>query len=196
MKNIQEILSAFGITVPEERAGDFDKVFRENYKTVKEVGKIETARAAAVEQLEAAQQTLKRFEGIDPEKIGEELESYKRAAEAAEEKYTRELTQRDQKAWLDKKLDEYGVTSGFARRQLVSDCMQEESGLCWKDGAFFGFDDFMKAAKEKDRSLYQTAEEKAAAEAAAKLRKNAPFTAPVDDSGVNGNKKFTPPKIF
>lgn len=33
MKNIQEILSDFGLTVPEERAGDFDKVFRENYKS-------------------------------------------------------------------------------------------------------------------------------------------------------------------
>lgn len=33
MKNIQEILSDFGIAVPEEKAGDFDKVFRENYKS-------------------------------------------------------------------------------------------------------------------------------------------------------------------
>ncbi len=33
MKNIQEILSDFGLAVPEEKAGDFDKVFRENYKS-------------------------------------------------------------------------------------------------------------------------------------------------------------------
>lgn len=196
MKNIQEILSNFGLTVPEEKAADFDKVFRENYKTVKEVEKIELARDDARKRLEDAESTLKTFDGIDPKKIGETLETYKKAAEAAEQQLTRELTQRDQKAWLDKKLDEYGVTSGFARRQLVADCMQEESGLRWKDGAFFGFDDFMKAAKEKDGSLYQTAEEKAAAENAAKLRENAPFTAPVGDPGAKGDKKFTPPKIF
>ena len=192
MKNIQEILSDFGLAVPEEKAGDFDKVFRENYKTVKEVGKIEAARDKAKEQLAAAETTLQKFDGIDPDKIGTELETYKKAAETAEKKYTGEL----QRAWLDKKLDEYGVTSGFARRQLVADCMQEDSGLRWKDGAFFGFNDFMKAAKEKDGSLYQTAEEKAAAENAAKLRENAPFTAPVGDPGAKGDKKFTPPKIF
>lgn len=186
MKNIQEILSEYGVTVPEEKAADFDKVFKANYKTVKEVEKIESARDSVKAQLDAAQATLKKFEGIDPEKIGKELEDYKKQAEEAEKKYTRELTQRDQKAWLDKKLDEYGVTSDFARRQLVSDCMAEESGLPWKEGAFFGFDDFMKAAKEKDATLYQT-----------KAEKKAPsFTGPLGDPQTGNGKKFVPPKIF
>ena len=39
---------------------------------------------------------------------------------------------------------------------------------------FFGFDDFMKAAKQKDAGLYQTAEEKEAAEKAAKQKEKAP----------------------
>lgn len=79
----------------------------------------------------------------------------------------------------------------------ISDCMSEESGLTWKDGAFFGFDDFMKAAKEKDESLYQTAEEKeAAAKAAALEKKAAKFTDPTGDPAPGSDKKFTPPKIF
>ena len=60
MKNIQEILSEYGITVPEEKAADFDKVFKANYKTVKEVEKIESARDSVKAQLDAAQATLKK----------------------------------------------------------------------------------------------------------------------------------------
>jgi hypothetical protein len=74
--------------------------------------------------------------------------------------------------------------------------MSEESGLTWKDGAFFGFDDYMKAAKERDAGLYQTAEEKAAAEKEAALKGKAPtFTGPTGDSKP-ATEKFTPPKIF
>lgn len=153
---------------------------RDNYKT----------------QLDTANATLKKFEGIDPTKIQEEIQTYKDQAEKAEKDYNHQITQRDQKDWIGKKLDEYGVTSPFARRQLTSDIMAEDSGLSWKDGAFFGFDDFMKAAKEKDNSLYQTAEEKAAAEKAAALKNKAPtFTGPAGDPEPP-TKKFTPPKVF
>ena len=97
---------------------------------------------------------------------------------------------------ITKKLDEYGVTSPFARTALVSECMSPDAGLTWKDGAFFGFDDFMKAAKQKDAGLYQTAEEKEAAEKAAKQKEKAPaFTGPTGDPGT-GSEKYTPPKIF
>ena len=65
-----------------------------------------------------------------------------------------------------------------------------------QDGAFFGFDDFMKVAKQKDAGLYQTAEEKEAAEKAAKQKEKAPaFTGPTGDPGT-GSERYTPPKIF
>lgn len=111
-------------------------------------------------RLDTAETTLKKFEGIDPQQIQQEIQTYKTQAEDAEKKFTREITQRDQKDWITKKLDEYGVTSPFARTALVSECMSPDAGLTWKDGAFFGFDDFMKAAKQKDAGLYQTAEER------------------------------------
>lgn len=147
-------------------------------------------------RLDTAETTLKKFEGIDPQQIQQEIQTYKTQAEDAEKKFTREITQRDQKDWITKKLDEYGVTSPFARTALVSECMSPDAGLTWKDGAFFGFDDFMKAAKQKDAGLYQTAEEKEAAEKAAKQKEKAPaFTGPTGDPGT-GSEKYTPPKIF
>lgn len=191
-----EELTAIGLT--DEQA---NQVLAMNGKDIekhkKQITTLEGERENFKAQLATANETLKKFEGIDPQKIQEEIRTYKNQAEEAEKDYTRKITQRDQKDWIEKKLDEYGVTSPYARRQLVSDCMAEDSGLSWKDGAYFGFDDFMKAAKEKDNSLYQTAEEKAEAEKAAKLRNRAPaFTGPTGDTKPASGKKFIPPKVF
>ena len=123
-------------------------------------------------RLDTAETTLKKFEGIDPQQIQQEIQTYKTQAEDAEKKFAREITQRDQKDWITKKLDEYGVTSPFARTALVSECMSPDAGL------------------------YQTAEEKEAAEKAAKQKEKAPaFTGPTGDPGT-GSEKYTPPKIF
>ncbi|MBQ2865824.1 MAG: phage scaffolding protein [Clostridia bacterium] len=191
-----EELTAIGLT--EEQA---TQVLAMNGKDIekhkKQITTVEGERDAFKAQLDTANETLKKFEGIDPQQIQTELQTYKTKAEEAEKKYTREMTQRDQKDWIGKKLDEYGVTSPYARRQLTSDIMAEESGLSWRDGAYFGFDDFMKSAKEKDNSLYQTAEEKAAAEKEAAQKAKAPtFTGPTSDPAGGGEKKFTPPKVF
>lgn len=147
-------------------------------------------------RLDTAETTLKSFEGIDPEKMQQEIQTYKQNVEDAKKEYEKQLLQRDQRDWLKSKLDEYGVASPYARKQLVADCMDDGNGLKWKDGAFFGFDDFMKKAKEQDAGLYQTAEEKAAAEKAAAEAAKAPkFTGPVGDPKPEGGK-FVPPKIF
>ena len=191
-----EELTAIGLT--DEQATQVLAINGKDIEKHKQcITTLETERDNYKTQFETADATLKKFEGIDPQKIQEEIQTYKTQAEEAEEKLTAQITQRDQRDWINKKLDEYGVTSPFARRQLTSDCMAEDSGLTWKDGSFFGFDDFMKAAKEKDNSLYQTAEEKAEAEKAAALKDKAPtFTGPTGDPKPGSDKKFTPPKVF
>lgn len=191
-----EELTAIGLT--EEQA---TQVLAINGKDIEKhksrITALEGERDNYKAQLDTANTTLKKFEGIDPTKIQEEIQTYKTQAEEAEKNFNRQITQRDQKDWIQTKLDEYGVTSPFARRQLTSDCMAEDSGLTWKDGSFFGFDDFMKAAKEKDNSLYLTAEEKSEAEKASKLKNNAPtFTGPTGDDKPGSDRKFTPPKVF
>lgn len=168
----------------------------------KEIETLKTERDGLQSQLNTANATLEKFDGIDPEKIQTELQTYKTQAEEATNKLSREITQRDQKDWLKAKLDEYGVKSPLARRQIISDVMSETDGLKWqpeKDGkaaAFYGFDDYMKAAKEEDNTLYLTAEEKAAADKAAKEKNGAPaFTEPLGDNKP-GAEKFKPPLIF
>ena len=44
MQNIESILKEFGLEIPAEQAAAFQAKFRDNYKTVKEVEKIEAAR--------------------------------------------------------------------------------------------------------------------------------------------------------
>lgn len=147
-------------------------------------------------RLGTAEDTLKKFEGIDPQKIQQEIQDWKQKAEDAKADFAKQMTQRDQKDWIKAKLDEYGVSSPYARSAITAECMSPSAGLTWKDGAFFGFDDFMKAAKQKDAGLYQTAEEKAAAEKAGKQKEKAPaFTGPTGSPG-SGSEKYTPPKIF
>lgn len=190
-----EELTAIGLT--EEQATQVLAIHGKDIERHKKsITALETERDDLKGRLDTAESTLKSFEGIDPAKIQQEVQTYKQQAEDAEKRFAAQITQRDQRDWLKGKFDEYGVASPYARKQLETECMAEGSGCAWKDGAFFGFDDFMKAAKAKDNSLYMTAEEKAEAEKAAKLKDKAPtFTGPTGDPASKSDK-YTPPKIF
>lgn len=202
-------LTALGIT--EEQAAQIlamnGKDIKNAKETVtdekdKEIAALTTERDGFKTQLDTATATLKKFEGIDLEQIQTELQTYKDRAEQIEKDFASQITQRDQKDWLKAKLDEYGVKSPLARKQITAEVMSETDGLKWqpeKDGkpaTFYGFDDYMKAAKEEDNGLYQTAEEKAEAEKQQQLKDKAPsFTGPTGDP-AGGGKKYTPPQIF
>ena len=148
-------------------------------------------------QLNAANDTLGKFGDLTPESMQAEIQKYKKQAEDAETNYKAQITARDQRDWISKKLDEYGVTSPYARAALESELMSADSGLTWKDTSFFGFDDFMKAAKAKDTTLYQTADEKAAAEKQSKLEGDAPaFVAPLGQQKPQGETKREIPKVW
>lgn len=206
MRKLLEILRSAGVEIPEDKQADVKRAFFESYKSVgefnKTVGKLTEERDGYKGQLETATATLQGFEGMDPEQVKKELDEWRQKAEDAERSYQAQITARDQSDWLKAKLDEYGVASPFSRKQLMTECMDEKSGLKWKgvDVGFYGFDDFMKAAKAQDASLYQTAEEKAAAQEAARTAeaaKDAPrFTGPAGDTAPSGGGAPRAPLIF
>ena len=164
----------------------------------KDIKTLQDERDGYKTRAETAEETLKNFEGIDPQKIQTELQSWKDKASAAEKDFNAKITQRDQRDWIKGQLDTYGVTSPYARSAIQAECMDEKSGLKWKDGAFFGFDEYMKKAKEKDPGLYQTEDEKAEAEKQKQQKENAPaFTGPTGDGKVgDGKKTFTVPAVW
>ena len=195
-----EELTALGLT--DEQATQVLAIHGKDIeKHKKQIETLEGERDSFKTQFETADAALKKFEGIDPEKIQGEVQIYKTQLEDAKKDFAKQLTQRDQKDWLTAKLDEYGVKSPLARRQITAEVMSDKDGLKWKSdekngGTFLGFDEYMKAAKAEDNTLYLTAEEKEAAAKQADLEGKAPaFTGPTGDPAPQG-KKFIPPKIF
>lgn len=183
-----EELAALGLTKEQ-----ISKVHAMNGKSIAEYEKKLAELKAECESLKAeaekAEAALLSLEGVNAEQVIAEIQSYKDTIANAENNFNKHMTMRDQKAWVDKKLDEYGVNSSFARQQLTADIMSEDSGLVWQDGEYYGFDDYMRAAKEKDGSLYQEKDTSAVVEAPR-------FTGPVDGHlKIYGENRNTP-KIF
>lgn len=81
MKNITEILSELGITVPEDKHAALDKAVAENYKTVneheKKVKRLTDDLTAMTTRAENAENTLKGFEGKDFDAITRERDEWK-----------------------------------------------------------------------------------------------------------------------
>lgn len=203
MKKLLEILKENGIKIPEEKQANVQKAFFEHYKSVddynKTTAKLKAARDDLQTRLDEANATLQGFEGMDAEKVKQELADWKQKAKDAETNFNAQMAARDQRDWLKAKMEEYGVASPYARKQLMAECMDEKSGLKWKgaDTGFYGFDDFMKDAKKADPSLYQSAEEKAAEAKNAEGAKNAPkFTTPATTPVSGGGNTPPPPIIF
>lgn len=188
-------LTNLGLT-EEQMNAVFAMAGRDVESLKKQVSDLEIERTDLQGRLTAANDAVAKFDGIDPEQLKGEVEKYKQQAVDAEANFQKQLTQRDQKGWIKGKMDEYGVESPYARKQLEAEIMAEGSGLSWKDGAYFGFDDFMKAAKQKDNSLYETAEEKAAKEQAQQQQQKAPQIVGRTGNTNPAGAKYVPPKIF
>ena len=99
MKNITEILSEYGITIPEDKQAAFSKVFAENYKTIaeheKKVNRLTDDLNAATKRAETAEETLKGFEGKDFEAITKERDEWKRKHEEQEAAHKRDQEERE-----------------------------------------------------------------------------------------------------
>ncbi|MBO5203521.1 MAG: phage scaffolding protein [Clostridia bacterium] len=183
-----EELAALGLTKEQ-----ISKVHAMNGKSIAEHEKKLAELKAECESLKAeaekAEAALLSLEGVDAEQVIAEIQSYKDTIAIAKNNFDKQMTMRDQKAWVDKKLNEYGINSSFARQQLTADIMAEDSGLVWQDGEYYGFDDYMRTAKEKDGSLYQEKDTSAVVETPR-------FTGPVDGHLKIYGESRKMPKIF
>lgn len=194
MKNIEQILKDAGIEVTDEQKAAVNAAVTENYKTiadydkqVKKTEKAEGERDTLQQQLTDAQETIKGFDGVDVEKLNKDIADWKERAKKAEKDAAAQILQRDQRDYLKGEFDKLGISSDRTRKSLMADIMGED-GLKWKDGAFMGLSDYLKQENEKDH-FYQTAEEKAEAEAKAKAAGSAPkFTTQSEGKPAGGDK--------
>lgn len=156
MKNILEICKDFGLEIPADKQADFSKAVAENYKTVaefdKKVGKLEAERDTHKERADTAEETLKSFEGIDPTKVKDEIDKWKKAAEEAQQNAQKQLDERDFNDTLKNELDKIQFTSAAARRDVEAQI--RAAGLKQKDGVILGLTDLIGQIKATEADAF------------------------------------------
>jgi DNA-directed RNA polymerase subunit F len=204
MKNIEQILKDAGLELTDEQKTSINAAVAENYKTVAEVNKItkkledsQTSNTSLQEQIDSLNNAIKKFDGVDVEKLNKAVEDANKRAEDAEKDRDAKLLQRDQRDALNAEFDKLGIKSDRTRKSLMADIMGED-GLKWKNNAFMGLNDYLAKENEKDH-FYQTQEEKDLEAQQQKAAGKVPtFTAPTEGKpGVSGDKPlfnfgFTP----
>lgn len=119
MKNIQTILSEFGISIPEDKIKDFETVFNENYKTISEVNKLRTDRDNYKSQAETAQNSLKEFEGIDVKDLQEKVKKLNEDMATQATKHQQEIADMEFNNVLDGAITKSGAKNATAIKALL-----------------------------------------------------------------------------
>lgn len=87
MKNIYEILKEFGLEVPEDKKADFDKAWKENYRTKAEYEKAIEQRDAHKTSLDEVNEKLKEFEGVDVNDLRDQITKLQGDLKAKDDEY-------------------------------------------------------------------------------------------------------------
>lgn len=152
-------------------------VMAENGKDLKKLQKenenLTADRDTWKEKAETAEETLKKFEGLDPEQMQTELATWKKKAEDAEKDRDQKIYERDFADALKTELEGVKFTSEAAKRSVMADI--KEAGLKLKDGKILGLNDLIAQMKEKDASAFVDEEQENALKNAAHF---GPVTAP------------------
>lgn len=157
-------------------------VMAENGKDLKKLQKendnLTTDRDTWKEKAEAAETTLKGFEGVDLETMQKELSDWKQKATEAEKNAQAQLYERDFADALKTEFEGIKFSSEAAKRAIMAEV--KEAGLKLKDGKILGLNDLIGQMKEKDASAFiDDAQQQA-------QRNMARFTAPLGKQNAPG----------
>ena len=156
MQKLIETLKSFGIEIPEDKQADVKKALSEHYKNAGEVAKtltkVEGERDAWKDRAETAENTLKSFDGIDPESIKGELATWKQKAADAEKEYNGKIYERDFADALKAALEDVKFSSASAKKAVMADI--KGAGLKLKDGKILGLNDLLEQMKKDDASAF------------------------------------------
>lgn len=131
-------------------------VMAENGKDLKKLQKendnLTSDRDTWKEKAEAAETTLKGFEGVDLETMQKELSDWKQKATEAEKNAQAQLYERDFADALKTEFEGIKFSSEAAKRAIMAEV--KEAGLKLKDGKILGLNDLLSQMKEKDASAF------------------------------------------
>ena len=156
MKDIAKILESQGITLTDEQRKAVMKEVSESYKTIAEYDKrvagLESERDNYKTQLDTANETLKTFDGIEPDKIKDQLAGYEEKLKALDEEHKKELYHRDFGDALKAAVGEYRFSSKAAEKSVMKEI--EDAGLKLIDGKIVGLKEMMDIIKGRDASAF------------------------------------------
>lgn len=191
MQNILDICKEFGLEIPADKQSDFNKKVAENYVTKaehdKKLNRAESDRDTWKEKAEAAEETLKGFEGKDFDTITKERDEWKKKAEDAEKEYSAKEVEREKQELLKEAFADIEFTSESAKKAIMA---QIAEGVSVKNGKLIGFNDLLEDAKKNDASAFVNKEQQ-------NLEQNkAKFTTPMNNQNGNNNGTLTKKDIM
>ena len=157
-------------------------IMAENGKDLKKLQKendnLSADRDTWKEKADAAETTLKGFEGVDLETMQKELSDWKQKATEAEKSAQAQLYERDFADALKTEFEGIKFSSEAAKRAIMAEV--KEAGLKLKDGKILGLNDLIGQMKEKEASAFiDDAQQQA-------QRNMARFTAPLGKQNAPG----------
>ena len=180
-------LKAWGLT-DEQSEKVMAQYGKDVSKLQKENEKLTADRDKEKERADTAEETLKKFDGVDIETMQAELATWQQKAKDAEKDYADKLAQRDFEDALKEEIGGYKFTSEAAKEAIMARI--RGAGLKVSDGKILGLSDLIAQMKEKDASAFVDEKQEQLEAGRAK-----PFTGPLNPNG-GGAKKMTREEIF
>lgn len=95
MKNIETILSEYGIELTDEQKTGINKAVNENYKPVADWQKQVDKVTNLTDQLSSAKKSLEKFDGLDPEALNNEIQTLNQKLADKDAEYQSKIAERD-----------------------------------------------------------------------------------------------------
>lgn len=164
-------LKAWGLT-DEQSEKVMAQYGKDVSKLQKENEKLTADRDKEKDRADTAEETLKKFDGVDVETMQAELATWQQKEKDAEKDYADKLAQRDFEDALKDEIGGYKFTSEAAKKAIMAEV--REAGLKVKDGKILGLSDLLAQMKEKDASAFVDEKQEQL-----EARRAKPFTGPL-----------------
>lgn len=153
MKNIYDILKDFGMEVSEDKKADFDKAWKENYRTKADYDKVAGQRDDYKMSLDTVNAKFKEFEGVDVADLKGQIATLQGDLKKKEDEYAAKEAERAFNDSLDKAITAAGGRNPKAIRGLLDLDTLKESKDQTED-----IKKALEAVKESDAYLFGTDE--------------------------------------
>lgn len=180
-------LKAWGLT-DEQSEKVMAQYGKDVSKLQKENEKLNADRDKEKERADTAEETLKKFDGVDVETMQAELATWQQKAKDIEKGYADKLAQRDFEDALKEEIGGYKFTSEAAKEAIMARI--RGAGLKVSDGKILGLSDLIAQMKEKDASAFVDEKQEQLEAGRAK-----PFTGPLNGGNPTG-KKVSPSELM